>query len=240
MARSAASARRRPSSPPRCRSTASPRRWAMSPLELRRRWVYREGDTTPTGQVLRESVGGEEVLERAAEAAEFERVRAQTHARAGARGPRGRAGRAVAHRASAWRSPGTAPASPAAARSRWRRVASVELTDDGTDPVLTASTEMGQGTKTIFPQLVAAALGVRVRRRRDRAAGHLDRARLRPDRRLAARRWSSAGCSIKAARPAARPGGGRRPAARFADSYRDYAASTAACASTSSSSPTRA
>ena len=29
-----------------------------SPLELRRRWVYVEGDTTPTGQVLRESVGG--------------------------------------------------------------------------------------------------------------------------------------------------------------------------------------
>jgi len=35
----------------------------ISPLELRRRWVYREGDTTPTGQVLRESVGGIEVLE---------------------------------------------------------------------------------------------------------------------------------------------------------------------------------
>ena len=30
-----------------------------SPLDLRRRWVYREGDVTPTGQVLRESVGGD-------------------------------------------------------------------------------------------------------------------------------------------------------------------------------------
>ena len=37
-----------------------------SPLDLRRRWVYREGDVTPTGQVLRESVGGIEVLEAAA------------------------------------------------------------------------------------------------------------------------------------------------------------------------------
>ncbi len=36
----------------------------MSPLELRRAWVYREGDVTPTGQVLRESVGGEVVVER--------------------------------------------------------------------------------------------------------------------------------------------------------------------------------
>ncbi|RPH34726.1 MAG: aldehyde oxidase, partial [Chloroflexi bacterium] len=40
-----------------------------SPLELRRRWVYVEGDITPTGQVLRESVGGEAVLEAAAETA---------------------------------------------------------------------------------------------------------------------------------------------------------------------------
>ena len=45
----------------------------ISPLEIRRRNVYRLGDTTPTGQVLRESVAGEEVLERAAEAG---RVRA--------------------------------------------------------------------------------------------------------------------------------------------------------------------
>jgi hypothetical protein len=40
----------------------------MSPLEIRRRNLYRIGDETPTGQVLRESVAAEEVLERAAEA----------------------------------------------------------------------------------------------------------------------------------------------------------------------------
>jgi CO/xanthine dehydrogenase Mo-binding subunit len=45
----------------------------VSPLELRRRWVYRLGDTTPSEQVLKESVAGEEVLERAADAAEFVR-----------------------------------------------------------------------------------------------------------------------------------------------------------------------
>src|SRR5919108_4115598 len=59
----------------------------LSPLDIRRRNVYQAGDTTPTGQVLRDSVAGEEVLERAAEAAEFIRLRALTeHAR------RGRAG----------------------------------------------------------------------------------------------------------------------------------------------------
>ena len=50
-------------------------RLGLSPLEIRRRNVYHLGDTTPTGQVLRESVAGEEVLERAAEAAEFEHLR---------------------------------------------------------------------------------------------------------------------------------------------------------------------
>ena len=39
-------------------------------------------------------------------------------------------------------------------------VAAVELTGDGGIQILTGSTEMGQGTKTIFPQLVADALGV--------------------------------------------------------------------------------
>src|SRR4029077_19945939 len=39
--------------------------------------------------------------------------------------------------------------------------ASLELTADGRIDILVASTEMGQGTKTIFPQLVADALGVR-------------------------------------------------------------------------------
>ena len=77
----------------------------------------------PTGQVLRASVAGEEVLERAAEAAEFERVRERTAARPGRAGRRRliarrrstpRDGRAP--RASGWRWPGTAPASPAVGR----------------------------------------------------------------------------------------------------------------------------
>src|SRR4029077_10177 len=39
-------------------------------------------------------------------------------------------------------------------------VVSLELTGEGRIRILTASTEMGQGTKTIFPQLVADALAV--------------------------------------------------------------------------------
>ena len=110
------------------------------------------------------------------------------------RGARRRAGRARLRRApsgaatgSGWPSPGTAPGSPARARSTSPRVASIELTADGRIVVLTGSTEMGQGTKTIFPQLAAEALGVPIDAVEMAPAGHGDRARLRADGRLADR-----------------------------------------------------
>ena len=139
----------------------------MSPLEIRRRNLYRLGDTTPTGQVLRESVAAADVLERAAEAAEFEGVSARTRrdrARrtgSGALPPsplqtgseRTASGIGVAL---AWHGAGFTGSGEVKLAS----VASVELTEDGRIRILTGSTEMGQGTKTIFPQLVAAELGL--------------------------------------------------------------------------------
>jgi len=139
----------------------------LSPLEIRRRNVYRQGDTTPTGQVLRESVAGEEVLERAAEASEFERLRARHDAareqRAGSgtvpgsplRTGRDRVASGVGL-ALAWHGAGFTGSGEVKLAS----VASLELTAEGEIRILTASTEMGQGTKTIFPQLVAQTLDV--------------------------------------------------------------------------------
>ena len=139
----------------------------LSPLDIRRRNLYREGDTTPTGQVLRESVAASEVLERAAEAAEFEGVRALTGraraARTGAgvvRSPAWNAGPDRHARgigvALAWHGAGFTGSGEVKLAS----VASLELGADGRIRILTGSTEMGQGTKTIFPQLVASELGV--------------------------------------------------------------------------------
>jgi CO/xanthine dehydrogenase Mo-binding subunit len=127
----------------------------VSPLDLRRRWVYREGDTTPTGQVLRESVGGIEVLEAAAEAAGFDRHAAQTREMRETRTDGARLASGIGL-ALAWHGAGFTGSGEVKLAS----VASVELTDDGRVRILTASTEMGQGTKTIFPQLVADTLGV--------------------------------------------------------------------------------
>jgi CO/xanthine dehydrogenase Mo-binding subunit len=142
-------------------------RLELSPLEIRRRNVYRLGDTTPTGQVLRESVAGEEVLERAAEASEFERLRTRTErqrrARTGSGTIPGSPLRTERQRvasgiglALAWHGAGFTGSGEVKIGS----VVSLELTTEGRIRILTASTEMGQGTKTIFPQVVADALGV--------------------------------------------------------------------------------
>jgi CO/xanthine dehydrogenase Mo-binding subunit len=144
-------------------------RLGISPLEIRRRNLYRVGDTTPTGQVLRESVAAAEVLDRAAEAAEFEGVRARTTAartrRAGSGAVPGSPLRTSRERtasgigvALAWHGAGFTGSGEVKLAS----VASVELAADGSVRILTGSTEMGQGTKTIFPQLVAAELGLAV------------------------------------------------------------------------------
>ena len=126
-----------------------------SPLDLRRRWVYREGDTTPTGQVLRESVGGIDVLEAAAEAAQFDRVSRRTRTANETRADGSRLAEGIGL-ALAWHGAGFT----GSGEIRLASVASLELTDDGRIRILTASTEMGQGTKTIFPQMVAQTLGV--------------------------------------------------------------------------------
>jgi CO/xanthine dehydrogenase Mo-binding subunit len=139
----------------------------LSPLEIRRRNVYRPGDVTPTGQVLRTSVAGLEVLERAADASDFERIRERTALAAADRGGSG------AIPPAALRSPDARSATgiglalawhgvgfTGAGELRYNSVVSIELDSTGTIRILCASTEMGQGTKTIMPMLAARELGV--------------------------------------------------------------------------------
>jgi CO/xanthine dehydrogenase Mo-binding subunit len=135
----------------------------VSPVELRERWMYREGGVTPTGQVLRESVGLGEVLRRAVEASEYERARERTaearRARATESPRRGSAATRWAPGvglALAWHGAGFTGRGEVHLAS----VAGVELGDDGVVRVLAASTEIGQGTNTIFPMLAAEALAI--------------------------------------------------------------------------------
>ena len=142
-------------------------RLGLSPAELRGRNAYDLGDTTATGQVLRESVAAREVLRLAVEASDFERLRIGT-----GRARRDRAGTGIIPKgphltgstriatgiglALGWHGAGFTGSGEVHIGS----VASVELTDDGRIRILIGSTEIGQGTSTIFPLMVAAELGL--------------------------------------------------------------------------------
>jgi CO/xanthine dehydrogenase Mo-binding subunit len=119
-------------------------RLGMSSVELRRQWMLRLGDTTATGQKLTESVGSELVLDAALKAApSFQRSNIPTVRR-------GR-GLSLVFHGSGFTGSG---------EKRLSGTVAVEALANGTFQILTASTEIGQGTKTIFCQLAADALGV--------------------------------------------------------------------------------
>ncbi len=142
-------------------------RLGLSPAEVRARNVYRLGDTTPTGQVLRESVAAEEVLRLAVETSGFERLREESERDLGERQGSGMIPEGILRTSATriatgvgialgWHGAGFTGSGEVHLAS----VAAVELTGEGRIEILVAATEMGQGTKTIFPQLVAAELGV--------------------------------------------------------------------------------
>ena len=119
-------------------------RLGMSSVDLRRKWMLRLGDTTATGQVLSESVGSELVLEAALKAVRTVRPSDRPTVR------RGR-GLSLVFHGSGFTGSG---------EKKLQGTIAMDALADGTFRILTASTEIGQGTKTIFCQLAADALGV--------------------------------------------------------------------------------
>jgi CO/xanthine dehydrogenase Mo-binding subunit len=132
-------------------------RLGISPAELRARWAYRLGDQTPTQQVLRDSVTARETLAAAVEASDFEALRAAFAAarrvdRAAGR-PRTAPGIGVAM---GWHGAGFTGGGEKYLAS----IAGVELTAEGCIRVLSDQTEMGQGMRTVFAQIVGDRLGI--------------------------------------------------------------------------------
>ncbi len=119
-------------------------RLGVSSLDLRKKWMLRLGDTTATGQKLTESVSSDLVVDAALKAAPPIRPSAHPTVR------RGR-GLSLVYHGSGFTGSGE--------KKLGGKIA-VEALPDGTFSILTASTEIGQGTKTIFCQLAADALGV--------------------------------------------------------------------------------
>ena len=123
-------------------------RLGVSSEDLRRKWMLRLGDTTATGQKLTESVSSERVLDAALKAAPT----AQPPNRPTVR--RGR-GLSLVFHGSGFTGSG---------EKKLQGTIAFEALVDGTFRIFTASTEIGQGTKTIFCQLAAEALGVPLER----------------------------------------------------------------------------
>jgi len=123
----------------------------LAPEELRRRNFIRPNDTTATGQVIREGVDMDALLVRAFELSDYHAKR-ERFARENAAGTvrRGIGFAAFMHGAGFTGS----------GEKFLQSVVGCEATAEGQVRVLAASTEIGQGTNTIFAQIAAEALGL--------------------------------------------------------------------------------
>ncbi|HEV8305032.1 MAG TPA: xanthine dehydrogenase family protein molybdopterin-binding subunit [Gemmatimonadales bacterium] len=119
-------------------------RLGVPSLDLRRKWMLGVGDTTATGQKLTESVSADLVLAAALKAAPPVRPSALPPVR------RGRGVSLVFH-GSGFTGSG---------EKKLAGTIAVECVREGEFRILTASTEIGQGTNTIFCQIAADTLGV--------------------------------------------------------------------------------
>ena len=123
----------------------------MAPDELRRRNFIRTGETTAVGQVLRDRVDMPGLLDRALALSGYHEKRARfTAENAGARVKRGTGFATFMHGA------GFTGSGEQHLASR----VTLEATAEGRVQVLAASTEIGQGTNTIFSQIAADAIGL--------------------------------------------------------------------------------
>jgi CO/xanthine dehydrogenase Mo-binding subunit len=123
----------------------------LAPDELRRRNFLHEGDELPFGQLVREKVDMERLMNRAFELSDYhskrERFKRENVSSLIKKG----IGFAVFFHGAGFTGSG---------EEYLASEAILEATADGRIRVLAGSTEMGQGTKTIFAQIAADALGI--------------------------------------------------------------------------------
>jgi CO/xanthine dehydrogenase Mo-binding subunit len=127
-------------------------RMGLDPVALRRKNLLRIGDTMATGQVVKEAVDLPGIMDRALEALDY-RSRRTAHEAHNATGDPVKKGVGFAVFMHGCGFTGGGEAYLAS-------VAGVEGTSEGKVRVLAASTEIGQGTNTMFGQVVAEALRI--------------------------------------------------------------------------------
>jgi CO/xanthine dehydrogenase Mo-binding subunit len=120
-------------------------------VEFRRRNFLREADLTATRQLVQDRVDLNELMDRALEAADFYRKRDRFAQENEGRPVKRGIGLAAFFHGSGFTGGG---------EKKMASIAGVEGTAEGKVSVLAASTEIGQGTMTIFSQIVADALNL--------------------------------------------------------------------------------
>jgi CO/xanthine dehydrogenase Mo-binding subunit len=135
----------------------------IEPLAMRRINMLREGDVTATGQQLKWSVGASDVLDATIAGSRYDEKRAAARAfnrqmedalqtaQPPADHKRRGVGLSFFFHGAGFTGSGEA---------KMKAKAGVEVTPDGGARILTGSTEIGQGTQTIFCQIVADELGI--------------------------------------------------------------------------------
>jgi len=123
----------------------------LSPEEFRRRNFLHAGETTATGQVIRENVNLNQLMDRALRVSDYA-AKSERYAREnpGRRIQKGIGFASFMHGAGFTGSGEEYLAS----------VVELEATPEGIVRVLTANTEIGQGTNTVFTQIAAQALDI--------------------------------------------------------------------------------
>lgn len=123
----------------------------VDPLVVRQRNMLHEGDMTATGQRLTWSVGSEDVLttaiERSGYLARKDQLRKQDRSTGKARG----VGLSFFFHGAGFTGSGEA---------KMKAQAAINVTENGEVQILSGSTEIGQGTQTIFCQIVADELSI--------------------------------------------------------------------------------
>ena len=134
-----------------------PGRLGLTPDEFRRRNFVHEGETTATSQVIREKVDMDQLLNRAFELTDYHEKRERfarenpgIHSQTGDSIKKGIGFASFMHGAGFTGS----------GEVYLQSVVGAEATAEGRVRILAASTEIGQGTNTIFSQIAAEALGV--------------------------------------------------------------------------------
>ena len=123
----------------------------LSPEEFRRRNFIQQGQTSAVGQVMREAPNMDRLLSRALELSDYHAKVAAFAAANSSRSVKKGMGFATFMHGAGFTGSG---------EDHLGSVVEVEATAEGRVRVLAASTEIGQGTNTIFTQIAADALGL--------------------------------------------------------------------------------